>query len=68
MGRKNRKYYQYTGKKYYAVKKGRQNDVIVESWEECKNLVHGYSGAIFKSFGSRNSADDWLESIKIDTN
>ena len=43
-------------KKYYAVKNGILPGVY-ESWDECRNLVHGYPGAIYKSFPTRAEAE-----------
>ena len=37
-------------KKYYAVRKGRKNNVIVSTWAECDALVTGFPGAVFKGF------------------
>jgi len=37
-------------KHFYAVRKGRKNGVIVTSWDECKRLITGYPGAIYKGF------------------
>jgi hypothetical protein len=45
--------------KYYAVRVGRENGVVVRSWDECKKLVDGYSGAQFKSFWDEDSAIDF---------
>lgn len=42
-------------KKYYAVREGK-NIGIYESWEECKKQVHGYPGAVFKSFQNKEDA------------
>lgn len=42
-------------KKYYAVKQGKVPGVYL-SWEECKAQVHGYSGAIYKSFPTAEAA------------
>jgi ribonuclease HI len=42
--------------KFYAVKVGRGAPVITNTWDECNSLVNGFSGAIFKSFSSRNDA------------
>ncbi len=42
-------------KKYYAVKNGKKIG-IYESWEECKEQVSGFSGAIYKSFQNREDA------------
>lgn len=36
-------------KKYYVVWKGSKTGVL-ESWEECKNSIHGFKGAQYKSF------------------
>ena len=38
--------------KFYAVKKGIQTGIFT-SWEQCRASVHGYSGAVYKSFPSR---------------
>ncbi len=50
-------------KKYYAIKKGHQSGVVVESWEKCKVLVDGYKGAIFKGFAShqKNQAEQFAK-------
>ena len=39
-------------KRYYAVHRGRKDNVIVPTWAECSALVTGYPGAIFKGFYS----------------
>ena len=44
--------------KYYAVKQGRKPGVY-ETWDECKEQVDGYSGAIYKSFKSRIDAEEF---------
>lgn len=36
-------------KKYYVVWKGYKTGIL-ESWEECKELTHGFNGAEYKSF------------------
>ncbi len=36
-------------KKYYSVKAGKKPGVYL-TWEECKNQVDGFSGAVYKSF------------------
>jgi hypothetical protein len=36
--------------KIYAIKKGHQSGVVVDTWEQCKALVDGCKGAIFKGF------------------
>ncbi len=46
-------------KKYYAVKKGAQTGIF-ETWEECRRMVHGFAGAVYKSFLSRQEAEEYL--------
>lgn len=41
--------------KYYAVRIGRTPG-IYRSWTDCKPQVHGYSGAVYKSFKTINEA------------
>ena len=41
--------------KYYAVKKGMKTGIFY-SWEECRANVHGYPGALYKSFKTREEA------------
>ena len=38
--------------KYYAVKEGLSRGIFL-TWEECKASVNGYSGAVYKSFKTR---------------
>ena len=45
--------------KYYAVKKGR-NPGIYTSWDSCLKEVKGYSGAIYKSFKTKEEAQIYL--------
>lgn len=45
--------------KYYAVKKGRQVGIYT-SWDECKGLVSGFSGAVYKSFDSEEEAYEYI--------
>lgn len=46
--------------KYYAVKTGLKTGIF-NSWEECRANVHGYSGAVYKSFKTREEALAFLE-------
>lgn len=46
-------------KKYYAVLNGRHPGVY-ETWEDCKKEVHGYPGAAYKSFPTREAALEFL--------
>lgn len=45
--------------KYYAVKEGKAPGIYT-SWEECKKQVHGYSGAIYKSFKTKEEAEQFV--------
>ncbi len=53
-------------KKYYAVKIGR-NPGIYESWDECKNEIHGFSGAEYKSFINLDDALSFMNGEKKKT-
>ncbi len=44
---------------YYAVKKGKAPGVYL-TWEECKNQVHGFPGAVYKKFKTREEAEEFL--------
>lgn len=48
--------------KYYAVKKGFKTGIF-NSWNECKQVVNGYSGAIYKSFTSLQEAREFLGDV-----
>lgn len=57
--------------KYYAVRKGKTPGIYT-SWDECKIQVHGFKGAIYKSFKNLKDAENFLnpkdEDAKIDKN
>ncbi len=46
-------------KKFYGVKQGRKPGVY-ETWDECKEQVDGYSGAIYKSFALKKDAEEFV--------
>lgn len=46
--------------KFYAIKKGHKTGIF-NSWEECKSYITGYSGSVYKSFKSREQAEEYLE-------
>lgn len=48
------------GKKYYAVKAGKETGIYT-SWDACKAQVHGYAGALYKSFPSLAEANRYME-------
>ncbi len=43
-------------KKYYAVAKGRETGVFT-SWKECEKQIKGFSGALYKSFKTKEEAE-----------
>lgn len=45
--------------KFYAVRQGHQTGIFT-AWDECRAQVHGYPGAEYKSFTSREQAQEWL--------
>ena len=45
--------------KYYAIRKGRKNNIVVNSWSECEELIKGYSSE-YKAFTVEKDAYDWL--------
>lgn len=46
-------------KKYYAVKKGKTPGIYL-SWEDCKKMVIGYPGAVYKGFETLQEAENFL--------
>lgn len=46
-------------KKYYAVRKGKNNG-IYNTWDECKKQVNGFSGAEYKSFTTIEEAKEYM--------
>ena len=49
---------------YYAIYKGYKSGVY-NSWDECKQYILGYSGAIFKKFKSLHEAKYFAKNGKI---
>ena len=47
--------------KFYAVRRGRQVGVYT-SWAACKNQVHGYPGAQYKAFPTKEEAEEYVGS------
>ena len=45
--------------KYYAVKVGRMTG-IYNTWDECKEQVDGFEGALYKSFSKLEDAQEYL--------
>ena len=46
-------------KKFYAVKVGKAPG-IYQTWNECKENVHGFPGAIYKSFKTLGEAEEFM--------
>jgi hypothetical protein len=53
-----------TTSKYYAVRRGRTNNVIYISWALCKDQVLNYPGAEFRAFTTYEAAQDYLGSAR----
>lgn len=49
--------------KYYAVKVGR-NPGIYLTWNECKEQVNSFSGTVYKSFTTRQEAENYISENK----
>ena len=47
------------GKKYYAVKVGRIPG-IYQTWDEAKEQINGYSGAVYKGFTTLHDAEQFI--------
>lgn len=47
-------------KKCYVVKKSRIRGVY-DSWAECQKNINGYSGAVYKSFNTKEEAEEYLK-------
>ena len=51
--------------KYYAIKEGKGvENLIVRTWTECKELVHGYN-AVYKSFNNLEDAKKYMEEVDV---
>lgn len=47
-------------KKFYAVRSGREGPGIYDTWDRCKEMVQGFSGAQYKSFPTRQEAEAFI--------
>ena len=56
--------------KYYAVKKGKPKvkPAVYTSWDECKAQVQGVSGAVYKSFKTKEEAYAFIKPDEEDEN
>lgn len=50
--------------KYYAVKKGKVPGIYL-NWNDCKAMVDGYQGAVYKSFKTIEEAENLLTEGKL---
>ena len=50
--------------KYYAVKKGKVPGIYL-NWNDCKAMVDGYPGAVYKSFKTIEEAEKFITGEKI---
>lgn len=48
-------------KNFYAVGKGRETGIF-NSWDEAKEKVSGFKGAVYKGFKTFEEAEEWFES------
>ncbi|MCQ2063110.1 MAG: ribonuclease H family protein [Fibrobacter sp.] len=46
--------------KFYAIK-GPNGNKIVDNWPECDEMVRGVKGVLYKSFGTREEAQAWID-------
>ena len=46
--------------KFYVVKKGKKTGIF-STWDECKEQVTGFKGAVYKSFKTLSEAEAFLE-------
>lgn len=46
-------------KKYYVVKKGKTPGIYL-TWDDCKKMVNGYPGAVYKGFTTLDEAEAFL--------
>lgn len=51
--------------KYYVVWKGRKLGIF-ESWDECNAQIHGYAGAVYKAFKTKQLAESAYKSNSND--
>lgn len=51
-----------TGRKFYAVANGR-NEGVYTNWADCKDQVHGFKGAKFKSFATQAEAQAFVNAV-----
>ena len=53
-----------SAKNFYAIVKGHETGIFERKWDQVKELVAGFSGARYKGFTDRLSAELWYEENK----
>ncbi|KAM0162281.1 hypothetical protein ACHAQE_001804 [Botrytis cinerea] len=48
-----------SAQKYYAVRKGKETGVFTD-WEDCKEQITGFGGAMYKSFSTKSDAEAFV--------
>lgn len=51
-------------KKYYVVKKGKTPGIYF-SWDDCKKMVDGYPGAVYKGFATLAEAECYMGNTSV---
>ena len=49
--------------KYYAVARGLEGAKIYDTWEECELNVIGVKNSRYKSFKTKEEAEQWIQLI-----
>lgn len=47
-------------KKFYAIKDGYKKGIFYDDWDNVKQYVSGYSGAVYKGFKNQEDADNYM--------
>lgn len=47
--------------KYYAIRNGRESNLIVTNWDKASELITGYHNAEYKSFSNEIDAKEYLK-------
>ncbi|CAG8839160.1 27642_t:CDS:2, partial [Gigaspora margarita] len=50
---------------YYAVRIGRKSGIYM-NWEECKEQIHQYPGALYKKIYTKQQAEDYINEENYD--
>jgi ribonuclease HI len=50
--------------KYYAVARGHRTGIFI-LWNDCKEQVIGYKGAVYKKFDTKEEAENYIQSFVV---